>query len=530
MRTKFFFLFFVLSTLFSCEEQEENKLNILKYNQSSGITSLDPAFAKNQANIWAVSQLFNGLVQLDDNLQIAPCIAKSWKFSDNGKSINFILRDDVYFKDSIIFEEGRRKVVANDFVYSFSRIVDPKTASPGAWIFNNKISDGNAFVAIDDTIFQINLKESFSPILGILAMPYCFVVPKEAIDYYGQEFRANPVGTGPFKLKVWEEGTALVALRNDDYFEKDSMGERLPYVDGFKVSFTESKKMEYLHFMKGNIDLLSGVDKTFVETLFDDNASLKPEWESKMKLYKAPFLNMEYLGFNLTSSNKWIKNKAFRQAINYCFDREIMIRYLRKGMGQAAENGFIPKGLPSYNNVEKIGYTYDKYKADSLLKEINYDGEILKLSTNETYKDIALFIANEAEKVGVNIEVEVVQPSLLREWMVQGQVDFFRGSWIADYPDGENYLSLFYGANSAPPNYTHFKNTIFDSLYNEASIESDLEDRIKLYQGMDSIIIEEAPVVFLYYDEIIRLTQTNISGAKPNPLNLLDIKHIKKEE
>lgn len=529
MRIEFYFLLFVLSTLLQCKPKDVALIKIFKYNQASGITSLDPAFAKNQANIWAVSQLFNGLVQLDENLNIAPAIAKHWQYSNEAKTITFTLRDDVYFHTSNVFENSSRKVIAQDFVYSFSRIIDTKLASPGAWIFNGKIDTLNPFVAINDTVFQINLEEAFGPMLGILTMPYCFVVPKEAIDYYGIDFRANPIGTGPFTFKVWEEGTALVALKNEYYFEKDSLGNALPYVDGFKVSFTESKKMEYLNFMKGNLDMLSGVDKSFVEEIFNENADLKKEWENHLILYKSPFLNTEYLGFNLKTENKWIQTKHFRQAINYCFDKQQMIKYLRKGVGQAAENGFIPKGLPAFNEDEQIGYSYQPEKAKALLKEIAYDGSEITLSTNETYKDIALYIVNEAEKIGIKIKVEVVQPSLLREWMVSGEVDFFRGSWIADYPDSENYLSLFYSKNGAPPNYTRFNNSKLDSLYLQASKESDFATRILLYQKMDRIVIEEASVVPLYYDEIIRLTQNNISGAKPNALNLLDIKYIKKQ-
>ena len=223
-----------------------------------------------------------------------------------------------------------------------------------------------------------------------------------------------------------------------------------------------------------------------------------------------------------------MKEKAFRQALNYCFDRQNMIKYLRKGIGFPANNGFIPHGLPPFHENEFIGYTYDPDKAKELLESINYQGEEVVLNTNETYKDMALYIANEAEKVGLKLKVEVVQPSLLREWMVSGQVDFFRGSWIADYPDAENYLSLFYSENGAPPNYTHFSNASYDSLYRDAFSYGDLTDRLPLYEKMDSILIEEAPVVFLYYDELIRLTHKGITGAKPSAFNALDIKFFKK--
>lgn len=518
-----------LSTIWSCSPDVQTNLKIFKYNQASGITSLDPAYAKNQANIWATSQFFNGLVQLDKDLLIQPALAKSWDFSDDGLQITFHLRTDVYFHENAVFDSGSRLLKAQDVAYSFGRILDEKVASPGSWIFNGLVREERPFVALNDSTFQLHLQQAFGPVLGILSMPYCFVVPKEAVDFYGKDFRANPVGTGPFQFKVWEEGTALVGLKNPEYFEQDEKGEPLPYVDGFKVTFMESKKMEFLSFMKEDLDMISGVDKSFVNDILNEEGTLQDEWEEELILFKAPFLNTEYLGFNLDGQQTWLKEKAFRQAVNYCFDRENMIKYLRKGIGFPANNGFIPNGLPPFDAGAANGYTYNPDKAMSLLQSIDYTGEEIVLNTNETYKDIALYIANEAEKVGLNLKVEVVQPSLLREWMVSGQVDFFRGSWIADYPDAENYLSLFYSENGAPPNYTRFANEQYDSLYREAFTIGSLNDRLEYYEQMDSILIEEAPVVFLYYDELIRLTHKNISGAEPSAFNALDIKYIKKQ-
>jgi peptide/nickel transport system substrate-binding protein len=530
MKHIYFFFFIALSTFMQCAPKQESGLKIFKYNQASGITSLDPAFAKNQANIWAVSQLYNGLVHLNQNMNVAPAIAKSWAYSNDSKTITFILRNDVQFHQTGVFEQETRMVTAHDFVYSFNRIIDPKVASPGAWIFNGKIDTQKPFVALNDTTFQINLQQAFGPMLGILSMPYCFAVPYEAVSFYGKDFRAHPLGTGPFIFKVWEEGTALVALKNPIYFEKDAQGHQLPFVDGFKVTFMESKKMEFLTFMKGELDILFGVDKSFVDDILDENAELKTEWQDLLILYKSPFLNTEYLGFNFKGASTWLKFKEFRQAINYCYDKEGMIRYLRKGVGAPAISGFIPKGLPPYDDKALKGYNYDSKKAKVLLESISYDGTEVILSTNETYKDMALYIAKEAEKVGVKLKVDVVQPSLLREWMVNGQVDFFRGSWIADYPDAENYLSLFYSKNGAPPNYTRFKSSTFDKLYEQSFEIADLSERLNLYRKMDSILVDEAPVVFLYYDEILRITHNNIKNVRPNPLNTLDIKYIKKDK
>ncbi len=216
---RIFVLIHITFVLISCNVSTKNEeLSVFRYNSESGITSLDPAFATSQDNIWAVNQLFNGLVQLDTNLQIQPCIAKSWEISDSGKIYTFHLRNDVYFHSDESLNETQRRVTAYDFKYSFNRIIDPITASPGAWIFNGKVvNDG--FAVINDSTFQITLNEAFAPFLGILSMPYCMVVPQEAVEYYGKGFARKPIGTGPFQFFVWEQDVSLVMHKNPNYFE-----------------------------------------------------------------------------------------------------------------------------------------------------------------------------------------------------------------------------------------------------------------------------------------------------------------------
>ena len=133
----YFLLVFIISGCTNTKKSSGN-LTVFRYNESAGVTSLDPAFAKDQANIWVCNQLYNGLVQLDDKLNVKPCIAKSWEISDDGLNYTFHLRNDVYFYDNKVFADGKgRKVVASDFVYSLNRLIDPKVASPGGWVMND---------------------------------------------------------------------------------------------------------------------------------------------------------------------------------------------------------------------------------------------------------------------------------------------------------------------------------------------------------------------------------------------------------
>lgn len=504
-----------------------------RFNMTSGVTSLDPAFARDQSNIWMVNAFFNGLVQFDADLNIKPSLAKSWTISEDAATYTFTLRDDVYFhKDASIIEN--RKLAAKDVVYTFNRLIDPSTASPGAWIFNGRVADANAFEAPNDSTFILRLKAPFGPMLSLLTLQYTYIVPQEAVERYGKDFRLHPVGTGPFMLNMWAEGNQLVMLKNPDYFEFDGE-QRLPYIDRVQVFFIQNKYSEYLEFSQGGLDFINSVDATTVNELLSADGGLKPEHADKMTLYKIPFLNSEYLGFlvdaNNPDANKALLKKEVRQAINYGFDRKLMLQYLRNNVGRPAEAGFVPYGLPSYNATATPGYTYDVAKAKQLLATAGYPSgkglPTIKLLTNPTYKDIAEYLQKQLAEIGVNIEVEILQPSLLRDQMLKSKAAFFRGSWIADYPDGESFLSVFYGQVPAPPNYTRFQNSQFDSLYVLALKETDEAKRFALYQAMDRIVIDEAPIVPLYYDEVLRFVRKGITGMEPNAMNLLDLRRVK---
>ena len=198
MRFNAFFL--LLLVLTSCYQEPYKDLSIFKYNETSAINSLDPAFAKDQATVWATNQLFNGLVQLDENLNIQPSVAHSWEIINKGLTYRFFLRSDVYFHDHPIFRNGTRIVTAHDFEYSFSRLLDNNIVAPGRWVLNNVKN----FYAENDSVFVINLTTTFPAFISLLSMQYCSVVPREVVEL--GDFGLNPIGTGPFKFQIWQQG------------------------------------------------------------------------------------------------------------------------------------------------------------------------------------------------------------------------------------------------------------------------------------------------------------------------------------
>lgn len=534
MRFTLSFIVAVLSTLLAiqCGRQSEAQREIFHFNISAGLTSLDPAFSKDQATMWCDNQIFNGLVQVDEQLNVQPCIAQSWTISEDGLHYTFLLRNDVYFHDDEKFPDGKgRKVRAQDFVYSFHRLIDSTVASTGGWLFNDKVDKTNPFEAVNDSVFRINLLTPFHPMLGLLTLQYCSVVPKEIVEFYGKDFRAHPVGTGPFKLVRWEESNVLILTKNEHYFEKDSAGFRLPYLKGVRISFIADRGTEFLQFSQGKLDFMTGLDISYKDKLLTRTGELQPEWKGSVNFEKMPYLNTEYLGISMAKQPyAALKNKKVRQAINYAIDRKKMIAYLRNGIGLSAENGMIPKGVPCYDENFK-GYSYDVEKAKKLLMEAGYPngkgiGEI-KVYSNPTYQDLITNIANELANIGITLKIENTPATFLREAMRKNEVEFFRASWIGDYPDGENYLALFYSRNGAPPNYTFFKNEQYDKLYEAAMKETDAQKTCAIYRQMEQIIIEEAPVVPLFYDEVTRFTHKNVRGLPNNAMNMVVLKAVR---
>lgn len=527
----------IMISCFGCGNNQGKKSTYFNYNESSGIASLDPAFAKSQSVMWAIHQLYNTLVEVNDSLQIVPSLARSFEVSADRKQIKFILRDDVFFQNDICFgEQLNRRLTAKDVKYSFERIVDPAVASPGAWIFNDRVADINPFVAESDSVFVLNLKQPFYAIMGILSMQYCSIIPREAVEYYKQDFRRHPVGTGPFQMLVWEEGQDLVMKKNSNYFEKDTAGNNLPYLDGLHVHFYDSKATEFLQFQQAKLDFTNDIDPSFKDEVLTKSGQLKKEWDASINLQKHAYLNIEYLGILVDSNNALVKNsplniRKVRQALNYAIDKEKMMLYLRNSIGKPAVNGFVPPGLPSFSK-EIVGYNYNPNKAKELLSEAGFSNGIglpeITLVTIPIYSNLASYIASELAQQNIKVQVEVIQKSLLLQKVSKQQVPIFRASWIADYPDAENYLSVFYSKNPSPPNYTRYNNPKFDKVYEQALQTIDDAERFSLYQQLDKMVIEDAPIIPLWYDEAVHLVRKEISGFYPNSLNMLELRHTRK--
>lgn len=508
-------------------------------NLDQNLTSMDPAFARNQNAIWMINQIFNGLVQIDSALNTVPCIAKTWQVSEDGLTYTFNLRNDVHFQDHELFPGGKgRKVVASDFAYSFYRLIDPKVASSGGWIFGDKVKGANNFTALNDSTFQIQLTKPFPAFLNLLTTQYCSVVPREIVAHYGKDFRSHPVGTGPFRFKYWKEDEILVLLKNENYWEKMN-GQKMPFLDAVKVTFIADKQSAFMNFLKKELDFFDKVDGSYRDDILTKSGNMTRKYKGKFVLRKGRYLCTEYIGILVDSNiaitkNSPLKQQKVRQAINYAIDRAKLIKYLRNGIGMPATSGFIPQGMPGFDSTAVKGYHYNPKKAAALLAEAGFPNgrgmPVITLNTSNTYKDLIEFVQGELSEIGIRVRVDVSPSASLRDLISKNEVNFFRGSWIADYPDGEIYLAMFYSKNKVPngPNYTAYYNDDFDKLFEQSYYETDKQKRYKMYHQMDNMIMEYANIVPIYYDQSVVMTQNNISGYVINPLSWMILKTVKK--
>lgn len=536
----------ILVTVNSCKDHEEEKdtRSIFSYNEMAGITSLDPGRSSSFENIWAVNQLFNGLVQMDDELNVIPCIAYKFAISQDGLTYTFNLRNDVFFHDNACFENGKgRKVVAQDFVYSFDRLFDGGVSSATSLLTNIDRSEKSAykgFEAANDSTLKIHLKEPLNNFLSVLTMKYFSVIPYEAVDYYKTEFRRNPVGTGPFAFKMWEEGTKLILLRNSNYFEVDEKGKQLPYLDAVSISFVKDRETAFMELLNGKFDMLSGADAFNTNEVLDKEGNLREAYGKKFYLQKQTFLKTDYIGILVDENIPAVKNsplrlKAIRQAINYGFDRDKLIKYIRSNVGEAAHSGFIPKGMKSYDPEKVKGYTYDPDKVRQLLAEAGFpNGKGLPeitLHITDNYKEQVEYIQSQLAVHGIKLQISIEKPSVLSQAVNRCEYLLFKKSWVGDYADEENFMCPFYSKNFCPQgsNYFHYKNEKFDQAYEKAGREMNYEVKKALYQDMDRMLIEDAPVIPLYYDQIVRLVHHKVKGLGTNPMNLLNLKTVTKE-
>lgn len=515
--------------------------SVFSYNEPDGLLSLDPAQASYRSALWTSSHLYNGLVELDSNLTIAPCIASEWSVDNAGLEWTFRLRTDVWFHtDSCFGPQRTRRVVAQDVKYSLERILDARTKSTGLWAFRTTILGGDEFHqatrrglwpslqgirVINDSVLTIRLTKPFAPFLAVLTMPYGSIIPREAIELYGADYGRHPVGTGPFMFGTWIPDRELTLRRNPRYFKYDAHGRRLPYLSTVRVGFVRDPKSEFFEFTKGEFDLISSIDESFIPSVFESDGRLKAPYD-RFRVLRTSANTVEYYGILMDTTlpagqlSPLARSKALRQALNYAIDRHRIVAYLLNGRAVPAYHGVLPPTMPGFNDSVR-GYRYDPALARRLLAQAGYpNGKglpplLLQLGNSARTAAIAEAVQEQWEEIGIKVELRQVDFPQHLSMVRAGELALWRTSWIGDYPDPENFLALFITPTIAPkgPNTTRISRPDLDSLY-EAILDPTRSDRERrdIASAMERIVIDEAPWVFLYYHVVLRVVHPQVKG------------------
>lgn len=519
---------------FACGSNESSKKSVFRYNESGSLTSLDPAFTANFENIWLVNQLYDGLLEFDDELGLKNCLADSFTIAEDGLSYLFYLKDNVYFhKDSA---QKAAKLKASDVAFSLQRLIDPNVASPGRWVMNDVERSGDSlYIDYNNkkrTVY-IRLAQANASFIYKLAMPYCKVISKDAYLKNPKTFYANPVGSGPFKFFIWENRVEVVLHKNENYHQSDENGYKLPYLDAIAVTFLKDPNAIFLSALNKQFNLVSGLTGEFRGELLDRKGQLKTSYKNDFVLRKVPFLQTEYLGVYLDKSkpiNPNLLNPEVRKALSMAIDRDKLVNQLRGGIGVSDVKGFVPKVLLPQRKATDY-FQYNLPAAQKILsKEIpNGDFGTLTLSAAAAQSDLCEFVQNAWTKLGFTVVADIEPNSALSNNIAIGNKPLFRKGWIADYPDPENFLSLFYSDNFSPngPNYTHFISAEYDALFDKLLATTNDSVKLELNIKLDSIVSANMPVIPLYYGEVTHLLSKNVVNFSSNSMNILNLKAVK---
>jgi peptide/nickel transport system substrate-binding protein/oligopeptide transport system substrate-binding protein len=472
--------------------------------------TLDPARLRDVYSLAVMQQLFDGLVQFDQTLSITPALAQFWVASRDGLTWTFTLRRGVKFHHG-------REVTADDVVYSFTRLLDPRLRSGGADHFMGilgaqEFREGRArqipgLAVIDRHTVRVTLTQATVPFVSVLAVGQAKIVPRELVEEQGDAFGTQPVGTGPFRFVRWERGKEIVLAANADYFDGPPKLARLV----FRIFPGERLDGVFAAFQAGALEDSPIPPKDYRQII----ASAAHQY------VRRPIFNLRHYGLN--TRMKPLDDRRVRQALVYAIDREAVVSDVWLGR-YALAKGILPPGTLGFNPKLR-GYAHDPARARELLAQAGYPGgrglpPIAIWSSVRSEEMIREHerIGKDLEAVGITAEFQYNPewPSFSKA-MSERKLPVFLRAWFADVPDPENFLAkLFHSAS--PWNYMGYANPAVDALLNQARAESDMARRVEVYRRAEEMILEDAPVIPVWHHTYERLFQPYVKGVEVNGL------------
>jgi oligopeptide transport system substrate-binding protein len=545
--------------VFGCSKQnnfDEREINLISPEKISGY---DPINASDRYSGNETGKVYEGLFEfhpLKRPYELMPNLAESLPVvSADGLTYTFKIRTGVLFHDSPSFQGGiGREMKADDIVYSIKRLADPKLNAKGWWLLDDRLVGLNEWRTkysaaeatnyeeeveglkkIDDYTVQMKLKKPFPQFLYALAMPYTFIVAKEAVNHYGKEFLNYPVGTGAFILPKFEQTSMITYVRNPKFRDKfypsegeegdDKLGlladagKKIPLIDKINVHIIVESQPKWLSFMKAKDDLVEVKDVNIQQAITPEKELKSEHKEKGVRLIMKPMLDVTYFAFN--HEDPIFKNTKLRQAMNLAFDRVGYNKLFHENTAFEA-HGPVPPGLAGQRKEFKNPYIkFDVEQAKKLLAEAGYpEGKGLPTIVVQTRAETISrqqieFFEKCMERIGINIDAGMnTWPELVNK-VTKKQHQMYTMAWGADYPDAENFLGLLYCPNQSPgSNGANYCNPEFDALYKTATIMQDSPERTSMYEKLNEMVALDTPWIFGFHRTDIYLAQAWLKNFK----------------
>jgi peptide/nickel transport system substrate-binding protein/oligopeptide transport system substrate-binding protein len=470
--------------------------------------SLDPIRITDTVSHAVASELYDGLVSFDRDLKVQPAVARRWVVSGDGRTYTFDLRPDVRFHNG-------RSVTAEDFRYSFERLLHPESHSERTWILE-KLQGAREFMAgkarrvtgieiLEPLRLQLTLERPFAPFLALLAYPAASVVPREETARWGRQFSTHPMGTGPFRFREWRHDDRVVLDANPDYFQG------APHLDRIVFRVIPDEMTRFQEFKAGNLEH-TDIPTGFFQVVRNDPTL-------RRMLFSGPSLGINGIQFNLERP-PFRGNPKLRQAFNYIVDKEAVAAVILEQRVMPARS-ILPPGMMGHNR-DLQGYPYNKAQARRLLAEAGHEGGknlpplTLHYNTGLVNRKIAEFVQGMLREIGVTVELREMDWPAYLNLLDRGDVQLFRLGWLADYPDPENFLTvLFHSRNrGSKGNLSRYANPRVDALLDRADAGLDPHERTRLYREAERIVVDDAPWIFLHYYSTDVLIQPWVKGLR----------------
>lgn len=526
------------------------------------VTSPRSIFPHNLTNVvegLIASQIHEGLVRINPkDLSLMPGLAEKWEVAPDGKSIKFFLRKGAKFQSVGVLEGKQEEIKSKDVKFTFELLCTDK---PGNVQFHNVCKDRivganeyylnsskgqkgdlKGFKIIDDYTFSVELLNSPNVFLEILANPVAGILNEAA---YNAKKEACVLGAGPFILDEKSSTPTHFALyKNVNYYGKDKNGNAMPFIDSLIIDIVPTSEDALRGFQNGKYDFIASVPNNQLRQIVEDNIKSFKGNPPQFILDQRPEMISAYYLFNI--HEKPFDNAKVRQAFNYAIDRNKIIDRVLFGQAYGpAVNGLVPPTFPYYKITQIKGYDLDVEKAKKLLAEAGYpDGkgfpevQLYVNSGNTRNNTVAAEIQKQLKSnINVNITFESLPNAEKFDLQIKGKGNMYRDGWIADYPSPESFLSVFYGesvtsdtTHMAYPNTIKYKNAEYDKYYKMGRDAVNRDSSTAYFIKAEQVLINDAPLIPLWYESNCRLISTRLKNFYSNPLRYFDFSQVSIEE